>query len=195
MIIFATATWNRLGDAGTWNIAEKVVRTVAVYLAILVLLRLFGKRELAQLNSFDLVVLLLLSNVVQNAIIGPETSLWGGMLGAATLLAINALVVRTVKRNQRLDDLFEGTPTRLMVDGALDREKLRHLALREGDVLTACRKQGASSLGEVDQATLFPGGAIVVQLKHRAENATKADVDHIEHKLNRVLVLLEASQR
>src|SRR6476620_10700012 len=84
---------------------EKVVRTIAVYAFLLIGLRLAGKREMSQLNSFDLVVLLLLSNTVQNAVIGPDNSLTGGLLGGAVLLAINALVVRTLFRTGKLDAL------------------------------------------------------------------------------------------
>ncbi|HUS62294.1 MAG TPA: hypothetical protein VMY34_08860, partial [Acidimicrobiales bacterium] len=88
-------------------ILEKVLRTVAIYGGVLALLRIGGKRDLAQLNSFDLVVLLLLSNVVQNAVIGDDTSLLGGLIGAATLVAVNALVVRLVRRNAVLVPIFE----------------------------------------------------------------------------------------
>src|SRR5438132_3866982 len=95
----------------TLPIAEKVVRPIIVYLALVVLLRIFGKRELAQLNPFDLVVLLSLSNTVQNAIIGNDNSLTGGLVGALTLLGINYVVVRYLFRHRRLDQLFEGKPT------------------------------------------------------------------------------------
>src|SRR3954467_5688798 len=78
------------------SVLEKGIRTLAVYAGLLVLLRLAGKRNLAKLNSFDLVVLLLLSNVVQNAVIGQDNSLTGGLLGAAILVSANAIVVRTV---------------------------------------------------------------------------------------------------
>ena len=89
MVVIASSLWDRLDESGAWTIPEKMLRTAVVYFAIVILLRIFGKRELAQLNSFDLVVLLLLSNVVQNAIIGPDNSLWGGLVGAATLLFLN----------------------------------------------------------------------------------------------------------
>src|SRR5512141_3519578 len=86
-------------------LVEKVLRPVIVYLFLVVLLRIFGKRELAQLNPFDLVVLLSLSNTVQNAIIGNDNSVTGGLLGALTLLAANYLVVRFLFRHRRLDQL------------------------------------------------------------------------------------------
>ena len=90
---------------------EKILRPVLVYVFLVVALRVFGKRELAQLNPFDLVVLLSLSNTVQNAIIGNDNSLTGGLIGALALLALNYLVVRFLFRHRRLDQILEGEPT------------------------------------------------------------------------------------
>src|ERR1700682_1416796 len=105
-------------------LAEKVLRPVLVYLSLVVLLRIFGKRELAQLNPFDLVVLLSLSNTVQNAIIGNDNSLTGGLIGAFSLLAMNYLVVRFLFRHRRLDQVFEGKPTTLIENGQVLRHAL-----------------------------------------------------------------------
>src|SRR3954469_594760 len=96
---------------------EKTIRTVAVYAAVAVLLRVAGKRDLAQLNTFDLVVMLLLSNTVQNALIGEDNSLIGGIYGAAVLVAVNALVVRLAAADTGVQRVFEGTPTVLVEDG------------------------------------------------------------------------------
>src|SRR3954451_14100376 len=93
------------------SVTEKILRTLIVYAALAVLLRLAGKRDLAQLNTFDLVVMLLLSNVVQNAVIGADDSLVGGLFGAAVLVAGNAVVVRASVADERLARVFEGTPT------------------------------------------------------------------------------------
>src|SRR5689334_12795823 len=89
-------------------VAEKVLRPIVVYAFLVVSLRLAGKRELAQLNPFDLVVLLTLSNTVQNAIIGDDNSVTGGMIGAATLLGLNYIVVRFLFSHEKLDQLVEG---------------------------------------------------------------------------------------
>lgn len=89
---------------------EKVLWPILVYLFLIIGLRVAGKRELAQLNPFDLVVLLTLSNTVQNAIIGEDTSVLGGVVGATTLLGVNRLVVRAVHHNRHLSDLIEGKP-------------------------------------------------------------------------------------
>jgi uncharacterized membrane protein YcaP (DUF421 family) len=162
---------------------EKVLRTVAVYGGLAVLLRLAGKRDLAQLNSFDLVVMLLLSNVVQNAVIGPDDSLTGGLLGAAVLLAVNALIVRCASYSRRFAMLFEGSPTLLVQDGEIRRDALRHEGLREADVVAALRRQGASDIGEVGEATLQSGGAIVVVLRPDSQDATKGDLAALEARL------------
>jgi uncharacterized membrane protein YcaP (DUF421 family) len=172
-------------------IGEKVLRTVAVYLGLLVLLRLAGKRDLAQLNTFDFVVLLLLSNVVQNAVIGPDDSVWGGLLGAAVLVAGNALVVRVVGRDDRLLRVLEGDPSTLVTDGRIDEATVRRLGLRSADVLSALRRQGASDLGEVERAVLEPGGTISVSLRAEAFDATRADVERLEAKLDEVLARLQ----
>jgi uncharacterized membrane protein YcaP (DUF421 family) len=164
-------------------IVEKVIRTLGVYLGLVILLRVGGKRDLAQLNSFDLVVLLLLSNVVQNAVIGNDTSLSGGLLGAAVLVAANAAAVRLFGANERTRRLFEGSPTTLVHDGTLLERALHRLGLRRGDVVSALRRQGADRLDEVEDATLAPGGAIVVRLRPEAQDATKADLAGLEQRL------------
>ncbi|HEX3780970.1 MAG TPA: YetF domain-containing protein [Pseudonocardiaceae bacterium] len=157
-------------------VLEKVLRTVLVYAGLAILLRLAGKRDLAQLNTFDLVVMLLLSNVVQNSIIGNDNSLVGGLLGALVLLAVNAVVVRVSNRHPRLTKIFEGTPSDLVIDGK-PVGNLRRLGLRRADVTVALRHQGAGDITEVRRATLEPGGSIVVDLKEQAQDATVGDLD------------------
>jgi uncharacterized membrane protein YcaP (DUF421 family) len=157
-------------------IAEKAIRTVAVYGGIAVLLRVGGKRDLAQLNTFDLVVMLLLSNVVQNAIIGPDNSLTGGLIGAAILVAINSAVVRISARNALLARALDGTPTRLIKDGDYDEHALHREGLRRAEVEVAIRRQGANSARDVAEAMLEPGGAVVVTLNDAAMPATRADI-------------------
>lgn len=157
---------------------EKVLRTVLVYAAIAVLLRVVGKRNLAQLNTFDLVVVLLLSNVVQNAIIGPDDSLLGGLVGAAVLLGINSVVVRLAARNDTLARWIDGTPTVIVRDGEFEDDALRAMALRRNDVADALRKQGAH-VSDVAQASLDPNGAITFDYREGAEPATRADIERL----------------
>src|SRR5204863_5882104 len=100
-------------------VTEKVLRAVVVYACLIIGLRLAGKREMAQLNPFDLVVLLTISNTVQNAIIGEDNSVTGGIIGAATLLAINYIVVRFLYSHEKLDRLIEGNPDVLIENGVV----------------------------------------------------------------------------
>ena len=171
-------------DISVW---EKAIRTVGVYLAITVLLRLAGKRDLAQLNAFDLVVILLLSNVVQNAIIGPDNTLLGGIIGAVLLVSLNAVIVRLARRDDRVATLLEGTPTTLARDGQWDTEALRKEGLRKADVQAALRRQNANSVAEVDKITIEPGGAIVTTLREDLQSATRGDIERLEAKLDALL--------
>ncbi|MGY1663805.1 YetF domain-containing protein [Geodermatophilus sp. SYSU D00705] len=171
---------------------EKVVRTIAVYAALALLLRVAGKRNLAQLNSFDLVVVLLLSNVVQDALIGPDDSVTGGLLAAAVLIATNAVVVRVVSRSERAVRLFEGADVPLIRDGRFLDRLLRREGLRRADVEAALRAQGADGAGDVAEAALSPGGSIVVWLKPARMSATRADVDALHRRLDALHRAVEA---
>jgi uncharacterized membrane protein YcaP (DUF421 family) len=174
-------------------VTEKILRTIVVYLAVLVLLRVFGKRTAAQLNSFDLVVLLLLSNVVQNAVIGPDNSLLGGLLGAGVLVLVNDGVVRVFRRSERIDRALEGVQARLVDDGDFVATELRRLGIRTSDLEVALRKQGAEHVRQVRSADLYPSGAIVVDLDRRAHDASFADVERLERKLDRLIAAVAAS--
>jgi uncharacterized membrane protein YcaP (DUF421 family) len=141
-------------------IAEKVLRPVVVYAFLIVGLRLAGKRELAQLNPFDLVVLLTISNTVQNAIIGDDNSVTGGVIGATTLLLVNHLVVRYLYGHERLDRYIEGGTDVLIEDGVINTDRLRRELITRGELESAAHRQGFASLDDVDRAILEPGGNI-----------------------------------
>ena len=147
------------------SVAEKILRPIVVYIFLVVLLRVFGKRELAQLNPFDLVVLLSLSNTVQNAIIGNDNSVTGGLIGAFSLLAVNYVVVRFLFRHRRLDQIMEGTPTVLIEHGRVRRQALAKELLTESELLSVLHRQGFSGLEEVERCVLEPGGAFSVKGK------------------------------
>src|SRR5437016_12205359 len=122
---------------------EKLVRPVIVYVFLVIFLRIFGKRELAQLNPFDLVVLLSLSNTVQNAIIGDDNSVAGGLAGAFTLLAVNYLVVRFMFRHRRLDQIIEGKPSVLVKDGHVCKDALAKELITISELKTLARRQAS----------------------------------------------------
>ena len=140
--------------------AEKVLRPIFVYAFLILGLRLAGKRELAQLNPFDLVVLLTLSNTVQNAIIGNDNSVTGGVIGAATLLLVNYVLVRFVSRHERIERLIEGDPDVLIENGALKTDCLQKEAISVLELEAAAHKQGFASLDDIDKAVLDPNGSI-----------------------------------
>lgn len=141
-------------------LGEKMLRPIVVYAFLIVGLRLAGKRELAQLNPFDLVVLLTLSNTVQNAIIGDDNSVTGGVIGAATLLVVNYVVVRFLYGHEKLDRLVEGDPDVLVENGVVNADRLRKELITTSELETAAHKQGFASLDEIDRAILDPGGTI-----------------------------------
>jgi uncharacterized membrane protein YcaP (DUF421 family) len=165
-------TWTDMFHLGL-PVAEKMLRPAVVYFFLVVSLRLAGKRELAQLNPFDLVVLLTLSNTVQNAIIGDDNSVTGGVLGAATLLAINWLVVRFLYGHAWLEHLAEGDPDVLVEDGRVRRNRLKAELITLAELETAARKQGFASLREVARAVLEPGGTITFVAKAPTPEAAR----------------------
>jgi uncharacterized membrane protein YcaP (DUF421 family) len=146
-------------------VAEKILRPVIVYFFLVIGLRLAGKRELAQLNPFDLVVLLTLSNTVQNAIIGDDNSVTGGVIGAATLLLVNFLVVRFLFRHEKLDRLVEGEACVLIENGKILKDKLTQEVLTLPELESVAHKQGIGNLNEVERAILEPGGSITFVAK------------------------------
>jgi len=144
---------------------EKIARPIVVYFALVVLLRIFGKRELAQLNPFDLVVLLSVSNTVQNAIIGDDDSITGGLLGAISLFAMNYVVVRFLFRHRRLDQMLEGSPTTLISDGKVLREQLSKELLTESELAAVAHKQGFDSIRDIESCVLEPGGNFFIKAR------------------------------
>jgi len=151
--------WSHMFSLGL-PVLEKVLRPIAVYAFLVVGLRLAGKRELAQLNPFDLVVLLTLSNTVQNAIIGDDNSVTGGLIGAVTLLVVNWAVVRFLFAHPQLDTIVEGDATVLIDAGQAREDALARELITLPELEAAAHRQGFASLDEVDRAVLEPTGVI-----------------------------------
>lgn len=156
-------------------LAEKILRPIFVYAFLVISLRLSGKRELVQLNPFDLVVLLTLSNTVQNAIIGDDNSVSGGIIGATSLLAVNYLVVRFLYSHQKLDQLVEGRADMLVVNGKVRPDRLKKELITIQQLSAAARKQGFETLSEVEQCVLEPGGTLTFVGK-------KPDTETLRHQ-------------
>lgn len=146
-------------------VAEKVLRPVIVYLVLIGFLRIFGKRELAQLNPFDLIVLLSLSNVVQNALIGDDNSVTGGIIGAFTLLSANWLMVRLLYHSPKMDEILGGSPRVLIQNGKVDKKALQDELLTRSELMNAAHRQGFESLAEIDKCVIEPGGTFALYRK------------------------------
>jgi uncharacterized membrane protein YcaP (DUF421 family) len=144
-------------------IAEKIIRPVIVYLCLIIFLRLFGKRELAQLNPFDLVVLLSLSNAVQNAIIGDDNSVSGGIIGAFALLAVNWVLMKLLYRAPKLNAALQGEPSTLIRNGVIDQAELKKQTMTHEDLVTVLNKNSFNDPAEVELCVLEPGGTFYVK--------------------------------
>jgi uncharacterized membrane protein YcaP (DUF421 family) len=192
----------KTAEAAVWHamfaeqvpLAEKILRTVIVYALIAVLFRLTGKRGLASMNTFDVVMIFLLSNVVQNAIIGNDTSLTGGVIGAVTLVAVNTGVNRVIAVSATAARVFDGHATTVIADGHVVDRALRRLGMRRSELDAAVRLQSADDIAEVDRGSLEPGGQLVLTLKNGEQGATKSDVAELTSRLRRIESLLSASR-
>jgi uncharacterized membrane protein YcaP (DUF421 family) len=162
-----------------WNIA---LRTAAIYLVILGGLRLAGKREIGQMTVFDLVVLLLIANAVQNAMVGPDTSLAGGVLAAVVLLALNAVVARLRLRWPRLRRVIEGSPTLLVLHGEVISDQLRREGLDQETLEAALREHGVADLNDVEMAVLEIDGSISVVPADGTTKRVKRPLKFLRHQ-------------
>jgi uncharacterized membrane protein YcaP (DUF421 family) len=190
-------------DAKMWSdmfnlglpVLEKILRPIIIYAVLVVGLRLAGKRELAQLNPFDLVVLLTLSNTVQNAIIGDDTTVTGGVIGAATLLLVNYLVVRFLYGHKQLDEMVEGDSDLLVENGQIRLDRLRKEVITLAELESAAHKQGFTSLEEVERAILEPGGTIsFIRKEPPPEAARHEELLARLDQITRELAALRAAQ-
>ncbi len=166
-VLFEGSAWTNMfmldHEKVTW--LEKVIRPILVYAALVFFLRLFGKRELAQLNPIDLVVLLSLSNTVQNAIIGDDTSLSGGIVGAIALLGINFLMAHLKFKSKAIESIIEGVPRVLIENGKLNEDAVKRELLTKEDLDVIAHREGFSSLEEIDKCVLDPNGTFLVEGK------------------------------
>jgi uncharacterized membrane protein YcaP (DUF421 family) len=176
-------------------LAEKILRPIVVYAFLVISLRLSGKRELVQLNPFDLVVLLTLSNTVQNAIIGEDNSVLGGIIGASSLLVTNYLVVRFLYDHRKLDQLVEGRADVLVEGGKVRARNLKRELITMAQLEAAARKQGFDSIAEVDQCVLEPGGTLTfVGKKPASEEVRHQELLGKLDRLSQEIALLRGSQ-
>jgi uncharacterized membrane protein YcaP (DUF421 family) len=177
---------------------EKILRPVIVYLFLVLFLRIFGKRELAQLNPFDLVVLLSLSNTVQNAMIGDDNSVSGGVIGALSLLAINWGLMRVLFRAPKLTTLLQGTSTTLIRDGNVIEKAMSEQILTHEELTSVLNKNGFNDPGDVELCVLEPNGTFFVKGKSPSsgDQQNKAVQDEIKKLAGEIAALRkELAQR
>jgi uncharacterized membrane protein YcaP (DUF421 family) len=156
-------------------VLEKILRPMIVYLFLIGFLRLFGKRELAQLNPFDLVVLLSLSNTVQNAMIGDDNSVSGGVIGAFSLLAVNWALTWIWFRSPKLNSALEGNERVLIRHGVVDWEATKKEALTEIELRSVLHKQGFNNFDEVEKCVLEPNGTFYMEgIQAKGDDAQRA---------------------
>lgn len=165
-----------------WNFTETmleiVLRTAIVYAVVLIGIRLAGKREVGQMTPFDLALLLLISNAVQTAMTGPDTSVTGGIVAAVTLLVINAAVTQLVWKNRNARKIIEGSPTILIRHGKMLAKNLAKEKVPEESLIQALREHGIAAVSDVSIAVLEIDGSISV-LKNDELPATDHPHRHI----------------
>ena len=170
---FDASAWSNMFtlDAEKVTYLEKVVRPLIVYFVMVLLLRIFGKRELAQLNPIDFVLLLLISEAVQNAIIGDDTSLSGGVIGVATLLGVNYLMAYIKFRVSPIEHLIEGKPVVLIENGQVQNDVLKREMMTEDDLEVIAHEEGLEKADEIETLTLDPNGTFFVDAKGDIKDA------------------------
>lgn len=153
------------------------LRAIVIYLFIVIAIRLFGKREITQLSVLDLVFILLISNAVQNAMVGPDTSLIGGIIAAFALFAINALLSFFAFRSKKFSQLLEGDAIMLVYKGKLLETHLKKAAVSHAELEEAVREHGVMDIKDVDLAVLETDGNISIisdNFNHRTTKKRKA---------------------
>ena len=148
---------------------ELIVRSAVVYIFLMVILRITGKRQVGQLAPFDLVLLLVLSNAVQNSMNGGDNSLIGGLISACTLIALNYAVGEATFRSKRLEAIIEGRPVIVVHNGKVFEDVLAHVQLTHHELLSALRQSGCGCIDDVHSAILENNGAISVIRRARGE--------------------------
>jgi uncharacterized membrane protein YcaP (DUF421 family) len=139
-----------------------VLRCIAVYIFVVIAIRIFGKKELAQLSVVDLVFILLISNAVQNAMVGPDTSLEGGLIAALALFIVNYLLKQLLYRNKKISEILQGKSLMLIYDGQLQEHNLQKAEITLEELTAAVREHGVEDLEHVDLAVLEVDGNISV---------------------------------
>lgn len=177
--LFFESAWSNMFalDPEKVTFLEKIIRPIIVYIFLVLIFRLLGNRELAQLNPIDLVVLLLLSNTVQNAIIGDDTSLTGGVIGAIALLGINYSMAFFKFKSRKFEKFVEGTNRVLIENGKINQKALKRELLSREDLNILAHEEGFDSADDIEKCILDTNGTFLVKGKDSTdEEKFKKDV-------------------
>lgn len=172
IIVQLFAGWLDIGWSNMWDLdlakvtyLEKIIRPILVYAFLVLLFRLFGKKEIAQLNPVDFVVLLLISNTVQNSIIGDDLTVTGGFIGVLALLSVNRIVAILKFRNRRFEKILEGHSRTLIKNGKVDENAVRHELMTHEDLKVIANENGFENLNEIEKCVINPNGVVFVEGK------------------------------
>ena len=161
-------------------------RSLAVYFFIIIAIRIFGKKELAQLSVIDLVFILLISNAVQNAMIGPDTSLLGGIVGASALFLTNFILKKVLYKDKKLSELLEGKAVLLIYKGVIQKHNLERAQISLEELEAAVREHGVLDIQKVDLGMLEADGNISIisnDFQDKSTNPIAAMGHRRKHKL------------
>lgn len=177
-LFFEASVWERMFQLDeTVSLVEKILRPVIVYLGLIVLVRFFGRRELGQLNPLDLIVLLMLSETIQNSIIGEDNSVTGGIIGAAMLFSMNYIFALLKFKSPKLEKIIEGEPIVLIENGKFDERAINREMLSREDLDVVAHKEGFESADDLQKCVLDPNGSFLVEGKDDAgDKKFKKDV-------------------
>jgi uncharacterized membrane protein YcaP (DUF421 family) len=183
-------------DAEKVALIEKIIRPILVYAALIFLLRLFGKRELGQLNPIDLVVILSLSNTVQNAIIGEDNSVIGGIIGAVALLGINYFTAFIKFKSRKMETIIEGTPQTLIETGKINEKVINREMITREDLDVVAHKEGFESADDIEKCVLDPNGSFLVEGKeeNKEDKFKKAVLQKLEDMALQIAELKKANR-
>ena len=167
---FENSVWSNMFELENVFLIEKIIRPIAVYFFLLIMFRVLGNRELAQLNPMDLILLLLLSNTVQNAIIGEDNSLSGGLVGAVALLGINYAMVFLKFKSEKFERFVEGKERTLIEDGKIDEKILRGELLTKSDLDTLAHEKDFESADDIKKCIIDPNGTFFVESNEKIKD-------------------------
>ena len=194
---------NRFRRCTVWNeilapqapIVETILRTSLVYLAVVIVIRINGKRGLAEMSTFDVVVTFLLAEIIGGAAVAEDNSLTGGVLGALTLVVLNAGFNKLVHRSSVASQMLQGKAATVIRDGELAEDALRRLGISSSELEHAVRSQNGDDISEINHGVLTPSGKLVLTLKPEEQSATKADIAELTEQLDELKRLLMAGPK